>query len=142
MPLRRAWPIRNKSSYIAHACTIVVLGAFYILSPQDWYGPSWSYFATHGMPILPAGGKGLGACLFVNGCAQLFILYRNTSRGLATLFFLSGFTFWMAAFLLGAEGLMGHRGIQEAPLLFVIGAFKFVTMSVLIADRRKERSFR
>ena len=139
MPPRRASPVKNRTSYIAHACTIVILGAFYMLSPADWYGPSWSYFSKHGMPLLPAGGCGLGACLFGIGCAQLFILRRNTNRGLATLFFLSGFTFWMAAFLLGAEGLMGNRGLQEAPLLFVIGAFKFVTMSILIAERRLHR---
>jgi hypothetical protein len=135
-------PIEDKLSYIAHACTIIALGVFYMLSPKDWYGPSWSYFYSHGAPILPAGGFGLGVCLTGIGSFQLLVLWRNAGRFLAILFFLSAFTFWTAGFILGAEGLAGHHGIQEAPLLIIFGVVKFITMSNVIVDRRENDALR
>lgn len=135
----RGQPMADKSSYLAHAWTIITLGVFYMASPNDWYGPSWSYFAHHGQFVIPAGGFGLGVCLAGIGAAQLLLVWRNIERFLPLTFFLSGFVFWAAGFLLGAEGLLGHRGLQEAPLFITIGAFKFIVMSVLIANRRETK---
>lgn len=130
-------PIENRPGFIGHAATVISLGVFYLLSPSDWYGPSWSYFYNHGLPILPAGGFGLGCCLTVSGVLQLIAVWRNNSRWLPALFFVSGFCFFMAGFLLGAEGLAGHHGLQEAPLLLVFGIVKFITMSNIMVERRK-----
>lgn len=132
-------PIANRLGYVGHAATIIVLGVFYMLSPAQWYGPSWSYFYTHGVPVIAAGGFGLGVCLTGLGLLQLMALWRDCARTLAALFFLSGFTFLTAGFILGAEGLIGHHGLQEAPLLIVIGLFKLLVMSNLIVRRQKDR---
>lgn len=132
--------IKNVLSYYAHAALVIILGAFYLLSPRSWYGPSWSYFYQQGLWILPAGGIGLGGCLAGIGLFQLLSIRRDCARCLITLFFCSGFAFTMAGALLGAEGLMGHRGLQEAPLLLVLGMFKFIMMSIMQADRRSRRA--
>jgi hypothetical protein len=131
-------PINRKGSYIAHACIVIVLGAWYaVLAPANSFGPTWSYFADRGYPIA-AGGTGIGVCLASIGLAQLFVLWRNMRRPLEWLFFLSGTVFWIAAAVFFAEGLLGHQGYQEAPGWVVIGGFKFVTMVALMVDRRAQ----
>lgn len=138
--MEAAAPIPHKSSYLGHAATIIILGVFYMCSPPSWYGPSWAYFHNHGVPIIQAGGFGLGVCLIGIGLAQLVTLWRDASRVLPALFFLSGFVFWVAGSILAAEGVIGHLGLQEAPLLLVIGAFKFITMVNLVTRRRDSRA--
>lgn len=132
--------IEHKSSFLGHATTIIVLGTFYMCSPPSWYGPSWSYFYHHGVPLIQPGGFGLGVCLAGIGIAQLITLWRDAARILPVLFFLSGFVFWVAGSILAAEGVLGHLGLQEAPLLLVIGAFKFITMINLVIRRRDRRA--
>jgi hypothetical protein len=39
---------------------------------------------------------------------------------------LTGFVFWTSGLLLGAEGLLGHQGLMEAPFMLFVGAHKFV----------------
>ena len=129
--------IRHKGSYAALAAWIVGLGAFMMLAPKNWYGPSWFYFTHHGAPLLPEGGFGMGACLTTIGALQLFVLWRNTTRYLAPLFFLSGFVFWTSGIILGAEGILGHQGLMEAPFMLYLGAHKFITMSGLMAAKRQ-----
>ena len=129
-------PIEDKSGFVALAGWIVALGIFLMAAPRDWYGPSWFYFTHHGAPLLPEGGMGMGLCLAGIGALQLLMLWRNTTRYLPVLFFLSGFVFWTSGIILGAEGLVGHQGLIEAPLMMALGAHKFVVMSSLIARAR------
>ena len=80
----------------------------------------------------------MGLCLTTIGSLQLFVLWRNTTRYLAQLFFMSGFVFWTSGIILGAEGLLGHQGLMEAPFMLYLGAHKFITMSGLMAAKRQD----
>lgn len=114
--------------YRTFAIWTTLLGTVLILAPNNWYGPSWSYF-----PWLPHNGFGMGLCCILLGSLQLIALWRNASkRLLSLLFFLSGFVFWTAGILLGAEGLIGQKGLMEAPFMLYVGAHKFSHSAALM----------
>jgi hypothetical protein len=126
--------------FASFAAAVIWLGVVMMLGPACWFGPSWHYFTEHGAPILPAGGFGMGLCLTLLGALQLLAVWlRAGPLTLGILFFLSGFTFWTAGIILGAEGLLGHQGLMEAPLMILIGAFKFVHCAVMVVQDRKNR---
>lgn len=125
----------SKFGYVVVALWITVLGILLMVAPNDWYGPSWSYFSQHGEPIIPAGGFGMGLCCAGLGTLQLVALWRNAYRVLMLLFFLGGFVLWTAGLLLGVEGLAGHQGLMEAPFMMTVGVHKFV-VSASLAGRR------
>lgn len=103
------------------------------MSPVWFYGPSWSYFHS-----LPHNGFGMGCCLLGVGLSQLLALYKDSSaRVLSFLFFLSAFVFWTAGLILGAEGVLGHQGLMEAPLLLYIASHKLGISAELYAHHRK-----
>jgi hypothetical protein len=56
---------------------VTILGIFLMASPLSWYGPSWSYFAQHNEPIVPAGGFGMGVCCAAIGVLQLLSIWRS-----------------------------------------------------------------
>jgi len=126
--------LESRSSYGVLVAWVTALGLFLILAPDDWYGPSWSYFFTHGQPIVPEGGWGMGLTLLILGTTQAVALWFSAYRVLAGLFLASGFVFWTAGLLLGAEGLFGHQGLMESPFMLFVGAHKFV-MGVNLATR-------
>jgi hypothetical protein len=123
--------VHNKGLYYTFATWTVCLGVLLIVAPQSWYGPSWAYFKQ-----LPHNGFGMGVCCISLGGLQLLVLWRNCRRQLlATLFFLSGFVFWTAGLILGAEGLLGHQGLMEAPFMLYVGAHKFGHSALLASHR-------
>lgn len=126
--------VTSKSGFAVLATWITGLGLFFALSPHDWFGPSWSYFYTHGQPIIPAGGLGLGVCLTGIGTAQLLAIWRERFLLLSRLFFLSGFVLNTAGGLLFMEGLQGHQGLMEGPLLISFAIHKIV-ISVSLRNR-------
>jgi hypothetical protein len=106
----------------------LVFGIFLVLSPQSWFGPSWSYFAA----MEPHNGKGMGVCLTVLSLMAIAALLRQArSNTLSILFFLNGFVYWMSGTILGAEGLLGHQGLMEAPLMLCMGAQAFALAASL-----------
>jgi hypothetical protein len=114
----------------------LALGIFLWLAPDSWYGPTWWYFNKTGVLPLPAGGLGMGICLVILGVLQLITLLTHRDRLLSVLFFLSGFTFWVAGILFFFEGFMGHTGLMEAPFMCYCSAQPFIC-SVMVW-RRKE----
>jgi hypothetical protein len=123
-PVRK--PNEGSGYYLVLAGWVVALGVFLIMAPADWFGPSWAYFANHGQIIIPAGGFGMGLCLSLLGTLQLLALWCNAYLKLSFLFFLVGFVFWASGLLLGAEGILGHQGLIESPLMLFIGIHKIV----------------
>jgi len=129
--------LNSRFSYGVLAGWVVALGIFLVLAPADWFGPSWSYFYSHGQVIVPAGGFGMGVCCICLGIAQWLALWGKAARLLAVLLFLSGFVFWTAGLLLGAEGLFGHQGLIESPFMLFVGAHKFVMGANLYTQPRR-----
>jgi len=125
--------ISARSVYLAFATWTIVLGVFLMLAPPSWYGPSWSYF-----PQLPHNGFGMGVCCAVLGASQIVVVWRQMSTlVLSILFFLSGFVFWTAGTILGAEGLLGHQGLMEAPFMLYVGGHKFAHSAALMTHHRQ-----
>jgi hypothetical protein len=122
-PVMRSGPV-----YWSFTVWTLALGIFLILSPQSWFGPSWRYFAQ----MEPHNGKGMGVCLTVLSLMQIAALLRQArSNILSMLFFLNGFVYWTAGIILGAEGLLGHQGLMEAPFMLCIGAQAFALAASL-----------
>lgn len=103
--------------YWAYAIGTGTLGVVLMLAPQNWYGPTWSYFHQY----IPPNGFGMGVCCSLLGGLQVIALWRNTSaKILSILFLMSGFTYWTAGVTLGAEGLFGHQGLMEVPFIIAV----------------------
>jgi hypothetical protein len=125
--------ISARSVYLSFATWTVGLGLLLMLAPTSWYGPSWHYF-----PQLPPNGFGMGICCVALGASQIVVVWRQMSTLiLSVLFFLSGFVFWTAGIILGAEGLLGHMGLMEAPFMLYVGAHKFAHSAALLTHRRQ-----
>jgi hypothetical protein len=134
LPLR---PIKINTGplYWNYAVWTVALGAVLILAPQSWYGPSWSYFAS----VIPHNGFGMGVCCTGLGTLLILSLWRDLSaRIISILLFLTGFVYWTAGITLGAEGLLGHQGLMEAPFMLYMGAQAFSHSAALTAHDRLE----
>jgi len=130
--------LRSESRAVlwSFAALNVCLGVVLLAAPDNWYGPSWHYF-----PQLPHNGFGMGLCCCAIGGAQLVAMARNCSDNiLSALFFLGGFVFWTAGIVLGAEGLLGHQGLMEAPFMLVLGGHKLALSAELRAKFRRGRA--
>jgi hypothetical protein len=128
---------KTSSGYLVLAAFITVLGVFFALAPDDWYGPSWSYFSTHSQAIIPAGGFGLGVCLTIIGLLQMVSIAARSDRLIGILFGVSGFVLWTAGTLLIAEGLAGHQGLMEGPLFLTLSVHKVLVSVSVFANRDK-----
>jgi hypothetical protein len=128
----------SRAGYAVLAGWVIILGTFLMVAPDNWYGPTWWYFAQQGEMIIPAGGFGMGLCLLSLGVLQALTLWRRAYRTLSILLFLSGFVFWTSGLLLGAEGLVGHQGLMETPFMLFVGVHKFV-MSVNLRSKTQHQ---
>jgi magnesium-transporting ATPase (P-type) len=129
---RRPAAISTGAIYWSFTVWTVVLGIFLMLAPPCWFGPSWSYFK-----LLPHNGTGMGICLIILSVLQVVALWRDfDARILSILFFLNGFVYWTAGIILGAEGLLGHQGLMEAPFMLCIGAQAFALSASLRVNSR------
>lgn len=129
---RRPVAINTGPVYWNYAIWTVGLGVFLMAAPKSWYGPSWSYF-----PQLPHNGLGMGVCCTGLGTLLILALWRELSaRIMSILLFLTGFVYWTAGIILGAEGLLGHMGLMEAPFMLYLGAQAFAHTAALTAHDR------
>lgn len=139
------WPWPAKSSgksdnpfrtvYWSYGGWTAMLGVFLMSAPPDWFGPSWNYF-----PELPHNGFGMGLSCTTLAALLLFALWQNANEAvLSVLLFACGFVYWMGGILLGAEGLLGHQGLIEAPLMLIIGGQAHVHSAVLFSRYRSGR---
>lgn len=130
--------ITSRNGFAILSLWITGLGILLMVAPDNWFGPSWSYFSTHGQFIVPAGGFGLGLCLVGIGLGQLWSVWKEVYLLLSRLFFLSGFVLWTAGLLLWMEGLQGHQGLMEGPLFCSFAIHKFV-ISVNLRNRLRNK---
>lgn len=124
-----------KPVYYGLAVWMAALGAVLMAAPDSWFGASWRYFHQ-----LPHNGFWMGLVCVILGVAQTFTIWRDKIRTTAILIFLGGFVFWTAGILLGAEGLLGHQGLMEAPFLLYVGAHKFIHSNTLNTEYRRQRA--
>lgn len=123
--------------YWSFAQITVLLGIVFLLAPQSWFGPSWSYFSF----ILPHNGFGIGSCCVgLGGLLMVALWRRGGARILWILLFLNGFVYWTSGIILGAEGLLGHQGLMEAPLFMAIGAHAYAHSVRLRMYSRQEKT--
>jgi hypothetical protein len=134
--LQRPYEISAGPVYWGIATVAVLIGVVLLAAPQNWYGPSWSYYHQY----LPSNGHGMGMCCVALGGLQMVALWRNASaKVLSVLFGLGGFVYMTAGTILAAEGLQGHQGLMEAPFILVIGAHKLIHSSALMRYYRQQR---
>jgi hypothetical protein len=114
-------PIIDEPVYWNFTVWTIVLGIVLMCAPQSWYGPSWSYFAS----MIPHNGFGMGLCLTLLSVVQAVALLREAERMISVMLFLNGFVYWTSGLTLGAEGLLGHQGLMEAPFILYVGAHAF-----------------
>jgi hypothetical protein len=128
---------RSGVIYWSFAVWTVALGVVLMRAPQNWFGPSWSYFHS-----IPHNGFWMGLVLTVVGTLQMLVLAHDELEyfKLGILFFLAGVVFWTAGLTLGAEGLLGHHGLMEAPFMCYVGAHKLTHSAVLLNHHRRKRS--
>lgn len=125
--------------YWSFALWTVALGAVLMAAPDNWFGPSWSYFSQ-----LPHNGFAMGVCCAGLGGLQALTLLQHACgrdlayRVLAWLFFLAGFVYWTAGIILGAEGLLGHQGLMEAPFMLYAAAHQFSYSAALLTHARRK----
>lgn len=120
--------------YWSFAVWTIALGVALMCAPPWWFGPSWSYF-----PQLPHNGFGMGLCCSILGGLLVISLRLNANaKTLSGLFFLLGFVYWTAGTILGAEGILGHRGLMEMPFMLYVGAHAFAHSAALAAYRGGE----
>lgn len=131
---RRPITMNTGPLYWNYAGWTMGLGGVLLVSPPSWYGPSWHYF-----PQLPHNGFGMGICCTALGVLLVLALQLDLSaRIISILLFLTGFTYWTAGIILGAEGLLGHQGLMEAPFMCYMGAQAFAHSAALTAHDRLE----
>lgn len=119
--------------YWSYATWTLLQGVVLMLSPSYWFGPSWSYF-----PQLPHNGFGMGLCCsLLAGVLMGALRFNASARILSILFFLIGFVYWTAGVILGAEGLLGHKGLMETLFMMPIGAIAFTLSATLSAYHRR-----
>lgn len=128
---------RSGAIYWSFSVWTVALGILLMRAPRNWFGPSWSYF--HG---IPHNGFWMGVILTVLGTLQMIVLAHEQLDyfKLGILFFLAGLVFWTAGMLIGAEGLLGHMGLMEAPFMMYVGAHKVTHSAVLLNHHRRKRA--
>jgi hypothetical protein len=132
---KRPITVNTGPLYWNYAIWTVALGAVLLAAPQSWYGPSWSYFAS----VIPPNGYGMGICCIGLGTLLVLALWRDLSaRIISILLFLTGFVYWTAGIILGAEGLLGHQGLMESPFMLYVGAQAFAHSASLTAHDRLE----
>jgi hypothetical protein len=118
--------------YLSFSGGVVALGVFFVAAPQDWYGPSWSFFRQ-----IPHNGFGMGLCCIGLGSLQILAVLLNAKPTvMAVLLYLAGFVFFTAGTMLGAEGLLGHQGLIPAPLLLFIAVHKYALGANIMAGRK------
>jgi hypothetical protein len=130
---RRPITMNTGPLYWNYAVWTVGLGVVLIGAPESWYGPSWHYFQQY----IPPNGFGMGLCCAGLGTLLILALWRDLSaRIISILLFLTGFIYWTAGFILGAEGLLGHQGLIESPFMCYMGAQAFAhSMALTVHDR-------
>lgn len=127
---RRPLTIAAGPVYWAYAIGTTTLGIVLMMAPQNWYGPTWSYFSAY----IPPNGFGMGVCCSLLGALQILGLWRDaTAKTLSILFLLSGFTYWTAGVTLGAEGLFGHQGLMEVPFVIAVAGQSLALSAALWA---------
>jgi hypothetical protein len=144
-PVPVSVPVSASAKFIARSGVIywsfsiwtVALGILLMRAPKNWFGPSWSYF--HHMPH---NGFWMGVVCTILGILQMLVLAHEPFDylKLGTLFFLTGVVFWTAGLTLGAEGLLGHQGLMEAPFMCYVGAHELTHSAVLLNHHRRKRS--
>jgi hypothetical protein len=134
VPAAQQWP-GSKLVYYVHAGFLLTLGTFLLAAPEDWFGPSWSYFSW-----LPHNGLGMGTACVLLGAAQLVTISMDYVSATAVLIFLGGFTNITAGVLLGAEGIYGHQGLMEMPWMITVGAIKYVQAVILWHDYHRPKN--
>lgn len=129
---RRPLTINTGPVYWNYAIWTIGLGVLLGAAPKSWFGPSWSYF-----PQLPHNGFGMGVCCAALGTLLALALWLDLSaRIISILLFLTGFVYWTAGIILGAEGLLGHQGLMEAPFMLYLGTQAFAHSAALTAHDR------
>lgn len=113
-----------------------VLGVVLMLAPNNWFGPSWSYFSQ-----VPHNGFWMGLTCTVLSLLQLATLWRGGHHHvLGYLVFLTGVVFWTGGVIIAAAGILGHQGLMETPFMMGCAIFAYSHAGGLLAQERKKKT--
>lgn len=104
---------------------LYLLGAVFIVSPKDWFGPEWSAF-----DYLPHGGLGLGLACVLLGTVLAAAVYLRSIRVISVVLLLGAVTFWVSAFLIGMQALKTGTGLMETPLMMYVSVDMMIRSAI------------
>lgn len=96
----------------AHRGVVVwyfLTGIICLFGPDWWFGPTWSYFQQ-----IPHGGHGLGYTCLGLAVMAAYALWRRKRRVLIWSLALGSTSFFVAAALISAQGIIGRMGLMES----------------------------
>jgi hypothetical protein len=105
------------------------IGALCLFAPDSWYGPTWSFFQQ-----IPHGGHGLGITCLALGVVMVFAIWRRKRRLMKTALGLGATSFYVAAWLIAAQGIIGGTGLMESPFMMYV-AFDIGIQSTVLATK-------
>jgi hypothetical protein len=108
------------------AIFLILVGLLLVFAPDYWFGPTWWYFQD-----IPHGGFGIGLTCLGLGSTLSIAVWRKSKRFKALILFLAGIAFWVAAFVLAAQGMLGRTGLMESPFMMYIGGDMLMQSAVL-----------
>jgi glucan phosphoethanolaminetransferase (alkaline phosphatase superfamily) len=90
-------------------------------APDRWFGPTWYYFS-----IIPHGGGGLSIACTALACLMMYAIRRKSRRLMRLSLALGGVAFWVASWLIFAEGMAGNTGVMEAFFMLYVSIDLFI----------------
>lgn len=125
-------PILQWSVSFAHrgiAVWYFFIGALCLFAPASWYGPTWSFFQQ-----IPHGGHGLGVTSLSLGLVMIYGILRRKRRLIKAALGLGAVSFYVSAWLIAAQGVVGHTGLMESPFMMYV-AFDIGIQSTVLATK-------
>lgn len=104
----------------------VIIGLILTFGPNYLFGPTWFYFSS-----IPHGGSGMGIACLALALALIIGIHRRSKLIVSTTLFAGGITFWIAAFMIGAQGIAAHTGAMEAPFMMYAAVDMLIRAAVI-----------
>jgi hypothetical protein len=105
---------------------LVLAGLVLVFAPDYLFSPAWFYFRN-----IPHGGFGMGVCCLGLAVVMIVGLLRKDKRLISWVLYLGGTAFWVAAFLIAVQGIMGHHACMEAVFMAYCSGDMFVQAGAL-----------
>lgn len=104
----------------------LIIGMTLLIAPHWVFGSTWFYFKG-----IPHGGAGMGVACIGLVLAMIFAIWRRSKFLVSSVLFAGGITFWIAAFLVAAEGVSAHSECIEALFMMYAAVDMLIRAAVI-----------